>query len=294
MVKNIKPFVKWAGGKRQIVHHLFNNMPKEVIKDSESFIYIEPFVGGGALFFHLVSKGFKFRKVILNDINKDLMNAYRIIKEKPYELIKELEKITNEFFSLNEEERKKYYYQARELFNKLKKEENNLIKSSALFIFLNKTCYNGLFRVNKRGNFNVPYGRYRNPKIFDKRNLLKISKVLRNVILLNEDFEAIEEYVDDKTFIYFDPPYKPINKTSSFTSYNSKEFDDKEQIRLSEFFKKLDKKGAKLMLSNSCVLDFFNKLFSGFKIKKINARRMINSKGDKRSQEVCELIITNY
>ncbi|MEO2154603.1 MAG: Dam family site-specific DNA-(adenine-N6)-methyltransferase, partial [Nanoarchaeota archaeon] len=235
-----------------------------------------------------------FRKVILNDINKDLMNTYRIIKEKPYELIKELEKITNEFFSLDEEGRKEYYYKARELFNKLKKEENNLIKSSALFIFLNKTCYNGLFRVNKKGDFNVPYGRYKNPKIFDKQNLLKISKVLRNVTLLNKDFEAIEEYVDNKTFVYFDPPYKPISKTSSFTSYNSKEFDDKEQIRLSEFFKKLDKKGAKLMLSNSCVLDFFNKLFSNFKIRKINAKRMINSKGDKRGQEVCELIITNY
>lgn len=221
------------------------------------------------------------------------MLCYKVVKNDVDRLIEELSSLRDEFLSLDEEKRKEFYYKVRDDFNK-NKNDCDEVKRVAQFIFLNKTCYNGLYRVNKKGEFNVPYGRYKNPKIFDEQNLKNVSKLLKNVKILCGDFEIVDEYVDAESFVYFDPPYKPLNKTSSFTSYTKYDFNDDDQIRLAKFYRKLDKRGAKLMLSNSYNVDFFGKLYEGFNIKKVVAKRMINCKGDKRKDGIYELLIMNY
>ncbi|AEH06247.1 DNA adenine methylase [Methanothermococcus okinawensis] len=286
----IKPFLKWAGGKTQIINSIDENLPKD-LKDGKIKRYIEPFVGGGAVLFYILQK-YELRDVVINDINSDLILTYKVVKNDVNNLINELSEIKDRFLSLSDENRKNFYYNIREEFNK-SKEEMDDIKRASYFIVLNKTCYNGLYRVNKKGGFNVPYGMYKNPKIFDADNLKQISKLLKNVKILCGDFEIIEEYVDKDSFVYFDPPYKPINKTSSFTAYTKYNFSDSDQIRLSELYKKLDRRGAKLMLSNSYDIEFFRQLYSNYFIKKITAKRMINCKGDKRGN-IYELLITNY
>ncbi|WP_292461146.1 Dam family site-specific DNA-(adenine-N6)-methyltransferase [Methanothermococcus sp.] len=193
---------------------------------------------------------------------------------------------------MDNEDRKNFYYMMRDEFNKSKDKED-LIKRASYFIYLNKTCYNGLYRVNKKGELNVPYGRYKNPKIFDENNLKQASRLLKNVKILCGDFEIIGDYANENSFVYFDPPYKPLNKTSSFTSYTKYNFADDDQIRLAKFYKKLDKRGAKLMLSNSYDIEFFGKLYNEYNIKEITAKRMINCKGDRRG-DIFELLIMNY
>ncbi|AAB98590.1 TPA: DNA adenine methylase [Methanocaldococcus jannaschii] len=287
----VKPFLKWAGGKTQILSQIEENLPKE-LKEGNIKKYIEPFVGGGAVLFYLLQK-YEFKKVIISDINEDLMLCYKVVKNDVDRLIEELSSLRDEFLSLDEEKRKEFYYKVRDDFNK-NKNDCDEVKRVAQFIFLNKTCYNGLYRVNKKGEFNVPYGRYKNPKIFDEQNLKNVSKLLKNVKILCGDFEIVDEYVDAESFVYFDPPYKPLNKTSSFTSYTKYDFNDDDQIRLAKFYRKLDKRGAKLMLSNSYNVDFFGKLYEGFNIKKVVAKRMINCKGDKRKDGIYELLIMNY
>lgn len=291
-----KPFVKWAGGKRQLLPIIMENLPEE-LSNYKINKYVEPFVGGGAVFFDIVSK-YKFDEIIINDFNEDLMNLYSHIKYNVNELIPELSKISDTYYSLNEEERSEYFYKARELFNNTK---TGTIEKSVLFIFLNRTCFNGLYRVNAKGGFNVPHGKYKSPAILDEDNLNKVSKTLSNVTILKGDFTLIEKYVDDKTFVYFDPPYRPLNITSSFTSYTKSDFNDDEQKRLAEFFIKLHDKNAKLMLSNSDPKNmdekdnFFDDLFAhpNFNIKRVGAKRNINSKGNGRGK-ISELLITNY
>ncbi|NPA62062.1 MAG: DNA adenine methylase [Methanococci archaeon] len=285
-----KPFLKWAGGKTQILRQIEENLPND-LKEGKIKKYIEPFVGGGAVLFYLLQK-YGFKEVVINDINEDLILCYKVIKNDVNSLIEELSSLREEFLLLNEEKRKDFYYKVRDEFNKNK---NNFdeVKRVSQFIFLNKTCYNGLYRVNKKGNFNVPYGRYKNPKIFNEENLKNVSKILKNVKILQGDFEIIEEFVDDRSFVYFDPPYKPLNKTSYFTSYTKYDFNDNDQIKLAEFYRKLDKRGSKLMLSNSYNIEFFEKLYEGFNIKKVVAKRMINCKGSRRSN-IYELLILNY
>ncbi len=277
-------------------------MPNEIKNNDNIGIgvkkYIEPFVGGGAVLFYLLQK-YNFKEVVINDINEDLILTYKIIKNKVDDLIFELDDLRNKYSSLNETDRKDFYYKVRDEFNKNDNfDYNNLdyhsVKRVAQFIFLNKTCFNGLYRVNKDGKFNVPHGKYKNPKIFDEKNLKSISKLLKNVKIICGDFEGIYNYVDEKSFIYLDPPYKPLSKTSSFTSYSKSDFDDNEQIRLAKFYRKLDEKGCKLMLSNSYHPKFFGELYSGYNIKKVVAKRMINSKGDKRKNNDYELLIMNY
>ena len=285
-----KPFLKWAGGKTQILSQIDENLPYN-LKEGKIKKYIEPFVGGGAVLFYLLQK-YEFKEVIINDINEDLMLSYKVIKNDVNRLIKELSSLRDEFLSLDEERRRDFYYRVRDEFNNNK--DCDEVKRVAQFIFLNKTCYNGLYRVNKKGEFNVPYGRYKNPKIFDEDNLIAVSKLLKNVKILCGDFEIVDEYVDEESFVYFDPPYKPLNKTSSFTSYTKYDFNDDDQIRLAKFYRKLDKRGAKLMLSNSYNIEFFGKLYEGFNIKKVVAKRMINCKGDKRKNDIYELLIMNY
>lgn len=298
----IKPFIKWAGGKGQLIPIISNNLPAE-LKENKIKKYIEPFIGGGAVLFYLL-QNYNFEQVIINDVNKDLINLYRIIKNEVTELITELKKMSDEYMSLDSECRKDYYYTIRDKYNE---DSLDKLKKSAYFIFLNKTCFNGLYRVNKKGKFNVPHGKYKNPLILDQNNLLNVSKNLQKVQILNGDFEAIENYVDENTFVYFDPPYKPLNATSSFTSYQKDDFNDDEQRRLADFYHKLNNIGAKLMLSNSDPKNidendnFFELLYNSCDIKgsekisinRVEATRSINSKGNGRGK-INELLILNY
>lgn len=298
-MKNMKPypFVKWAGGKRQLLPEINKNLPKELL-NNEIEKYVEPFVGGGAVLFDLVQK-FQFKEIIINDYNEDLINLYKHIRDEVDNLIDKLSKISNEYLPLEDEERKKYYYKIRDLYNN--PPEDQILKS-ACFIFLNRTCFNGLYRVNSKGQFNVPYGRYKNPTILDEDNLRNVSKVLKNVTILQDDFSTVRNFVDNKTFVYFDPPYRPLNKTSNFTSYSKNDFNDDEQKRLADFFHELHNKGAKLLLSNSDPKNvdendnFFDDLYpasKGFNIIKVNAKRLINSNSNGRGN-ITELLIKNY
>lgn len=287
----MKPFLKWVGGKSQLINELDCNLPESIEK------YIEPFVGGGALLFHILDK-YNVSEIHINDINKELINVYKIIKNDVEKLIKELSKIKKEYIELDEKLRKNYYLKKRQIYNDIEIEGNEIEKAS-LFIFLNKTGFNGLYRVNQKGEFNVPAGKYKNPEIFNEENLILISKKLQKVQIHNKNYIDLEKYIDDKTFIYFDPPYRPINKTSSFTSYTNLGFDDEEQIKLAKFIKKISKKGAKILLSNSDPKvynnedNFFDELYNNFTIKRIYAKRVINSKSDKRGK-ITELLIKNY
>ena len=278
----IKPFLKWAGGKGQLIEKIerFYPFDKKINK------YAEPFIGGGAVLFDILNK-FELEKIYISDVNLELLNCYKVIKEKVQELINELKGFENEFLVKVKEDRKEYYYTKREQFNKLKLEDNNEeVKRAALMIFLNRTCFNGLYRVNKKGLFNVPMGDYKNPKICDEENIIY------------GDYKKSYDFVDENTFVYFDPPYRPLNQTSSFTSYTEYTFGDKEQIELSEYFKLLNEKGAKLLLSNSDPKneniedDFFDDLYKEFDINRIEASRAINSNGGKRGK-ITEILVNN-
>lgn len=245
-----KPFVKWAGGKTQLLAQIDNEIPSEF--KTTKFTYIEPFVGGGAVLFHLLNNYPNLEKVVINDINSDLTNTYKTIKNDVENLISVLQKWENEFHSLleNDVQKKEYYYQKRELFNTRK---STKIEQSALFIFLNKTCFNGLYRVNRKNEFNVPIGGYKKPLICDTGNLLAVNQLLKKVEIINGDFEKTLDFAKENTIFYFDPPYKPLSETSSFNSYSKDEFNDNEQIRLAKFCEKIDNLGHTWILSNSDV-----------------------------------------
>ncbi|WP_324282805.1 DNA adenine methylase [Cyanobacterium aponinum UTEX 3221] len=289
-----KPFLKWAGGKTQLLEIITSNFP---YKNEDEFIYVEPFVGSGAVLFWILNNYQNIKKAIINDINLDLINAYKIIKKNVEDLIFILEKWQNEYYSLehDQENKKKYFYEKRDLFNQRK---SNQIKHTALFIFLNKTCFNGLYRVNKNNLFNVPIGSYRKPVICDKNNLRLVSNSLKKVEIIHGDFEKTLRYAENKSLFYLDPPYKPLNKTSNFNSYADQKFNDTEQIRLKKFCDKLDQLGCKWILSNSDVREanseniFFDDLYKKYQIHRVLARRNINSNGLKRGL-LNELLITN-
>ncbi len=299
---NARPFLKWAGGKKQLLDEFYKRFPDEM-KMGKIQRYVEPFVGGGAVFFFVATK-FRIKECHIFDINEELFLTYNVVKNDVDELVEALKALESEFFALNTG-RGSYYYRIREQFNKSKNELNfnkynhNWIERAAQVIFLNRTCFNGLFRVNSNGEFNVPYGRYKNPSILNEENLRNVSKLLENTEIHLGDFANCEPLVDSHTFVYLDPPYRPLNQTSSFTSYYKSNFNDKDHKRLAEFYKVLDKKGAKLMLSNSDPKnensddDFFEELYSGFRIERVPARRMINCNGAKRGA-IDELVIINY
>ena len=294
--KKAKPFLKWAGGKTQLIEQIKNNLPEIVFK--EKFTYIEPFVGSGAVLFWLLSEFPNMRKAIINDINKELIDTYEVIAQNPHDLISILEILQNEYHELegNQEDKKQYYYEKRNLFNS---REQGKIEQSALFIFLNRTCFNGLYRVNRKNEFNVPIGSYKKPTICDRENIMAVSDALQKVEIICGDFEQTVEYAGENTLFYFDPPYKPLNQTSSFNSYTKNEFDDKEQIRLRDFCDKLAKKGHQWILSNSDVKGkddnnhFFDELYADFHIERVLAKRNINANPEKRGV-LSELLITNY
>ncbi|HBX44886.1 DNA adenine methylase [Limibacterium fermenti] len=292
----VKPFLKWAGGKTQLIPEIKKNIPKSIM--NTKFTYIEPFVGSGAVLFWILYNFPKVEYAVINDINEDLINTYETIKSNPKELISILKILQGEYHALeySEKEKKEYYYQKRELFNKRQQEQS---VQSALFIFLNRTCFNGLFRVNRKNEFNVPIGSYKKPTICDKSNLLAVSEVLQKVELLCGDFEQTVNYANHNTLFYFDPPYKPLSETSSFNSYAKDEFNDGEQIRLKRFCDKLNFLGYSWLLSNSDVKgknpkdDFFDNLYSDFTIKRVDAKRNINANPEKRGF-LKELLITNH
>lgn len=275
-----KPFVKWAGGKRQLIPELLKYIPKNFNN------YLEPFVGGGALFFELYNLGIlKDKKVYLFDINEELINAYKIIRNYPNQLIEQLKE-------LKAKHNKEFYYQMRELDRKENYKNLDNITKAARFIYLNKTCFNGLYRVNKKGFFNVPMGRYKNPKIVDEENILAVSKALKNAIIKNCDYKEVLNYANENDLIYFDPPYYPLNETAYFTSYTQNDFLEKEQIELFETFKTLASKNCYVLESNSDT-KFINNLYKEFKIEKVFAKRAINSKATKRGK-ITEVLIRNY
>ena len=299
-----KPFMKWAGGKSQLIPELTSRLPKEINDTGKIDTYIEPFVGGGAFFFYLKSR-FQINNSYLFDINRELIVGYKVLQNNPKELINHLNILEIEYINKNEEERKNYYYNIRDRYNAQINSFDYInynakwIERASNMIFLNRTCFNGLFRQNKNGEFNVPHGRYKNPRICDKENITKVNLVLKNTEIICGDFSESSKYISNNSLVYFDPPYRPLTKTSSFTSYSKEEFNDNDQTRLSEVYKELDKKGAYLILSNSDPKnedpkdDFFDNLYKDFTIERVNAKRIINCDPNKRG-EIKELIIRNY
>ena len=290
-----KPFLKWAGGKSQLLYEIRKYYPfnEEINK------YCEPFVGAGAVLFDVLNN-FDLKEVYISDINKEAMNLYKVIRDDVDNLIEILDGFQKEYQDLNHEQRKIIYYRNREEFNllKLSKNSNNLRKA-ALFIFLNKTGFNGLYRENISGEFNVPIGSYKNPKILDKENLINVNRKIQNVQIVHGDYKESESFIDANTFVYFDPPYRPIKPTSNFTAYSKDSFNDDDQIELAEFFKKMDQKSAHLLLSNSDPKNhapednFFDDLYKDFNINRVMALRTINSNKNNRGQ-IYEVLINNY
>ena len=291
----LKPFVKWVGGKSQLINELEKMLPADGEKVFTK--YCEPMVGGGALFFNILSK-YDIEQFYISDINAELINAYQVIKSDVDSLIEKLQEMQMMFYPMNENGRKFYYYSIRDKFNKLQLHETTIIEKAAYFIFLNKTCFNGLYRVNRKGQFNVPMGAYKNPMICDEENLRNINKVLQNVTIVCGDYSLSQQFIDKDTFVYLDPPYRPLSETSAFTSYNSDTFDDNEQIRLAKFIDEVNASGAKIVLSNSDPKNvnpedtFFDELYKAYQIKRVSATRMINSKADNRGK-INELLICN-
>lgn len=286
----VKPFLKWAGGKRQLLDEIDKRLPKNEIRSGKINTYIEPFIGGGAVFFHIANNFPQIKYFYLFDVNEDLVNCYNAIKEDVENLIDELNSLQNEFLR-KQKTRKDFFYQIRTEFN--------TGRSAAKLIFLNKTCFNGLYRVNRKGFFNVPFGDYKNPKICDEDNLRAVSEVLQNADIICSDFKNSLPYIDKDAFVYFDPPYRPISQTASFTSYAKEDFSQDDQIRLARFCKQIDKKGVIFLLSNSDPKNenpkdhFFEDNYSKFRLERVKAIRAINCKGSRRGK-INEIITTNY
>ena len=292
-----KPFIKWVGGKGQLLPEINKLYPIELGKNINK--YAEIFLGGGAVLFDILSK-YKLDEVYISDKNLELINTYKSIRDNVDILIKSLKEMEEQYIPLNNEDRKIYYYEKREEYNSLKiNSEMNNIEKAILFIFLNKTCFNGLYRVNKKGKFNVPMGAYKKPKICDEENLKNVSLALKKVKIIYADYRESESFIDEKTFVYIDPPYRPLNITSSFTSYTENDFNDKEQIELAEYINVLNKKGAKIVISNSDPKNndiddnFFDELYDNYNINRVKAIRMLNSNASLRGA-INELLITNY
>lgn len=293
----VKPFVKWAGGKSSLIPQLTKYYPFE-LKDGTIERYIEPFVGGGAVLIDILQK-YEVKEAYAFDINKDLINCYNVIKTDVENLIQELDKKEKEFLILNNDDRQQYFYDIRAEYNSYTLNKDINVKRASEFIFLNRTCFNGLYRVNKEGKFNVPCGKYKNPTICDSNNLRNLSKLIKNVTFEYGDYKKSESFVNENTFVYFDPPYRPLSITSGFTSYTKEDFNDDNQKELANYFYKLDLKNAKLMLSNSNPKNvneddnFFENIYKGFVINEVSAKRMINANAKGRG-EISELLITNY
>ena len=291
-----KPFIKWAGGKGQLLEQLSALLPNG-LKDRQGLVYVEPFVGGGAMLFYMLSNYTNITHAVLNDLNGDLVKTYKAIRDCPDELIRELSKMQKAFYAcLTEDGRKQFFLAKRERYNTRNAGD---VETAALFIFLNRTCFNGLYRVNSKGFYNVPFGKAVKPLICDEETIRADSKLLQKVEILNGDFEEVGKHVKGRAFYYFDPPYRPLTQTASFTAYSKEGFGDEQQKRLADFCRLLDKDGHQWLLSNSDPHNanpndmFFEEIFKGFDIHRVSASRMINSKSDGRGK-ISELAIRNY
>ena len=301
--KIARPFVKWVGGKGQLIERLDKTFPPG-LKTGETGTYIEPFVGGGAVFFH-VAQNYNPRRLVIADNNQDLILAYRTVQERVGQLITTLHDLQTRYHRLSEKRREDFYYNVRKEFNSKKIHIDLLhfttdwIERTAQLIFLNKTCFNGLFRVNSAGLFNVAFGKYESPKISDPDNLVLVSHVLRNVEILLCDFEQVLGLVDSSSFVYLDPPYRPISQTANFTGYSPNTFTSLDQQRLVNFCQRIHKRGGKVLISNSDPANtdpddkFFEQNYPDFRIVKTAANRMVNCRADRRGK-ITELLIMNY
>lgn len=295
--KMIKPFLKWAGGKGQLLREIATYYPfeKDGIKK-----YAEPFVGGGAVLFDILSK-YELEEVYISDINAELINAYSRIRDTVDELVRMLYTMQEAFIPMAPDKRKGYYSAKRARFNALKISDRGTdsVEKAALMIFLNKTCFNGLFRVNKKGEFNVPMGAYKNPLICDESNLRALARKLQKVTIVCGDYRRSKDFIDEHTFVYFDPPYRPLTDTASFTAYTENLFNDDSQKELVRFVDEMHGRGAKLLISNSdpknfdAEDNFFDDIYSAHNIKRVEATRMINCKGASRGK-IKELLISNF
>lgn len=294
-----KPFIKWVGGKGQLLKQLYMLLPSELY--SNDFTYIEPFVGGGAMLFFMLQNFSNIRRVVINDINKNLIEAYTNVKENPDALIGILKYLEKEYLTISKEEKQKeFYLEMRRTFNE---EDMSSIEKTALLIFLNKTCFNGLYRENSKGKFNVPFGRYINPTICNEEVIYADSALLTkfDVQIIQGDFAETMSVIDDGriNFFYFDPPYRPLSATSCFNTYVKEAFNDHSQKALAEFCRELSRRENCLwMLSNSdCSAKnpqdhFFEDLYDGFDIQRVNALRSVNAVANKRGF-LTELLIRN-
>lgn len=295
--KLAKPFLKWAGGKTQLLPQYQKHYP-QALKDGKIKRYVELFLGGGAVFFDVIQQ-FNIQEAYLNDINPDLILAYRTIKENPEAVITELSQLQTQYHQAFSDKQEKLFYSVRDKFNKTHICYTNYpstkesIQKTAFLIFLNKTCFNGLYRTNKQGKFNVPWGKYKNPTICNTENILAVSKLLQPVTLRFGDYRSLDHLIDRDSFVYLDPPYRPVSKSASFTSYNQSDFNDSHQKELSDYYTQISTR-ALVMASNSYQEDlFFHDLYGQFNIETVSAKRSINSNGNRRGQ-IRELIIKNY
>lgn len=291
-----KPFVKWAGGKGSLVKQLKEYLPSDFV-EQQDITYVEPFVGGGAMLFYMLSHYPNIKRAIINDINEDLINCYLLIKNNPAKLISMLQLINNEYNQLvSIDEKKRYYYNMREKYNN---DNFNNEERLACFIFLNKTCFNGLYRVNAEGKFNVPFGKYKRPKICDEKLIMADHKILQKVDIYFGEYRNITRHIGRRyNFIYIDPPYRPLSESACFIEYTHNVFDDTEQEKLKAYCDRLTQMGCKIMQSNSNSIDdngesYFVKLYNGYNINQILAHRFINAHAGKREKET-ELLIMNY
>lgn len=297
MVVEAKPFVKWVGGKRQLIPVLEEKFPEKL--GSTVTRYAEPFLGGGAVLFHLL-KSYNLEEIWVNDLNVGLVTTYRAIQSDVGIFITLLKELQQEFISLEGEARKNYFLRRREEYNQLLPVTRDVnLRLAVLFMFLNRTAFNGIYRVNRKGQFNVPYGNYANPKIVDEDNLKKVNEALQNVVVNLGSYQDCANWVDERTFMYVDPPYRPLTTSSSFAAYTSSGFNDDSQRELARFLQVQSDRGVKIMMSNSDPKnvdfkdDFFDDLYSWGHLHRISARRSVNSDSTKRGA-VSEILFTNY
>ena len=297
MSTEAKPFLKWAGGKGQLLNQLGEYLPQQI--SEEPFTYIEPFVGGGAMLFYMLQHFCNIRKAVINDVNEDLILTYRIIKDDVEALITNLDKYEKDYLAITDQEgRSQIFYEVRERYNQ---HLGDSIERASQLIFLNKTCFNGLYRVNRRGQFNVPFGKYANPTICNAKLLRADSQLLQSaqVVISQGDYAQTVQHIDSLTFVYLDPPYRPLDATSSFTAYSKGDFNDDDQRALAAFCHQLSERGCFWMESNAdCSAKnpndtFFEDLYADYKIERVYASRFINANPEKRGK-LTELLIKNY
>ena len=297
MSTEAKPFLKWAGGKGQLLSQLSEHLPNRISK--EPFTYIEPFVGGGAMLFYMLQHFGNIKKAVINDVNEDLILTYRIIKDDVETLIANLDRLEKDYLSITDQNgRSQIFYDVRERYNQ---RIGDSVERASQLVFLNKTCFNGLYRVNRRGQFNVPFGKYANPTICNAKLLRADSQILQSaqVEICQGDYVQTMQHLDGLTFVYLDPPYRPLDATSSFTAYAKGDFNDDDQRALAGFCHQLNDAGCYWMESNAdCSAKnpedtFFEELYKDYRIERVYASRFINANPEKRGK-LTELLIKNY